>query len=399
MSTWKEYKIKDLGDVITGKTPSSNFPDEFGSEMPFVTPTDYKNFRKWAYTADRHLSMKGIEKLKTKILPQNSLLVTCIGSDMGKVVLNKVPVITNQQINSIVPNLKIVDPDFLYYKILENYETLRMFGQAGSAVPIVNKGDFEEIIFEMPSELKEQQLIANILSCLDDKIDILNYQNHTLEQFAETIFRQWFFEENTSETIVNLNDYVNCINGVSYKSSELNPSNTALVSLKSFNRNGGFNLDGFKDFTGRYKEQQLVKEGDLVVAHTDITQEADVIGNPALIISSPIHDTLVISMDMVKVVPKEHWISNEFLYFLMRSREFKHHCLGCSNGTTVLHLSKIAVPSFEFAKPEREKVITFTNQAKNLISKIFVNHKEIHHLVSMRESLLPKLMSGELKIN
>jgi len=399
MSEWKEYRIKDLGFVVTGKTPSSNFPDEFGSEMPFVTPTDYKNFRKWVYKADRYLSTKGIEKLKTKVLPKNSLLVTCIGSDMGKVVLNKIPVITNQQINSIIPNQAIINPDFLYYKIIENHETLRMFGQAGSAVPIVNKGDFEEICFEIPKDLKEQTIIASILSSLDDKIELLHSQNKTLEEFAETLFRQWFIENSNSPESVYLNEYVNCINGVSYKSSELNTSKTALVSLKSFNRYGGFNLDGFKDFTGRYKEQQVVKEGDLVVAHTDITQEAEVIGNPALIISSPKYDILVISMDMVKVTPKVDWISTEFLYFLMRSREFKHHCLGCANGTTVLHLNKEAIPTFGFPKPEKEKVMAFTQLASGLIQKIFINHKELSNLISLRDSLIPKLMSGNLKVN
>ncbi len=146
MGEWKEYKIKDLGVAITGKTPSSNFPEEFGSDMPFITPTDYKYYGKWADYSDRGLSQKGIEKLQNKVLPPNSVLVTCIGSDMGKVVLNKVPVITNQQINSVIPNQELVAPVFLYYKIVDSYETLRMYSQAGTAVPILNKGDFEEIM-------------------------------------------------------------------------------------------------------------------------------------------------------------------------------------------------------------------------------------------------------------
>ncbi len=103
MSEWKEYKIKQLGTVITGSTPSRRFPKDFGDELPFVTPSDYKNYNKWIYSAERNLSSNGIKKLETRLLPQNSLLVTCIGSDMGKVALNKVPVISNQQINSIKP--------------------------------------------------------------------------------------------------------------------------------------------------------------------------------------------------------------------------------------------------------------------------------------------------------
>ena len=187
-SRWKECKILELGKVVTGNTPSSKFPEEFGNEMPFVTPTDYKNYNKWIFVADRNLSDKGVNKLKSRVLPANSLLVTCIGSDMGKIAINKIPVITNQQINSIITNEK-VNPDFLYYKLVSCYDVLRTYGEAGTAVPIVNKGDFENIEITIPSDLKEQTAIATILSGLDDKIDLLHRQNKTLEQLAETLFR------------------------------------------------------------------------------------------------------------------------------------------------------------------------------------------------------------------
>lgn len=84
-----------------------------------------------------------------------------------------------------------------------------------------------------------------------------------------------------------------------------------------------------------YKEQHVVTQGDLVVAHTDITQDAEVIGNPVLVVSNPAYGKLVISMDLVKVTSKYEWLSNEFLYRMMRTREFKQHCLGYSNGSTV----------------------------------------------------------------
>lgn len=194
MGEWKEYKLGELGIVVTGKTPSSKFPDEFGNDMPFVTPSDYSNYNKWALNAERYLSNKGIEKLRSKVLPTGSLLVTCIGSDMGKVVMNKIPVITNQQINSIIPFDKF-DSNFIYYKLIDEYDTLRMYGEAGTAVPIVNKTDFESIEVEIPNDKNEQQSIASILSSLDDKIDLLHRQNKTLEALAETLFRQWFVEE------------------------------------------------------------------------------------------------------------------------------------------------------------------------------------------------------------
>jgi type I restriction enzyme S subunit len=101
---WEISSIKDLGKVVTGKTPSSENPEHFGDEMPFITPGDFKTYNKFAIRAERNLSKAGYEFLKGKILKQGSVIVTCIGSDMGKVVIASEECITNQQMNSIETN-------------------------------------------------------------------------------------------------------------------------------------------------------------------------------------------------------------------------------------------------------------------------------------------------------
>lgn len=269
----------------------------------------------------------------------------------------------------------------------------------GAVQPKLNKASLTSIPFYLPTEKKEQKAIVSVLSSLDDKIDLLHRQNTTLECMAETLFRQWFLEEAQEDwNLVQLGEYVECFNGVSYKSSELNPSKIAMVTLKSFDRNGGFRLDGFKEFTGRFKEQHIVAQGDLVVAHTDITQDAEVIGNPVLVVNDVRYEHMVISMDLVKVKSKFEWLSKEFLYRMMRTREFKEHCLGYSNGSTVLHLSKQAIPAFEFFLPPKDKIESFTDIAKDLFSKKFKNIEQIQTLENLRDNLLPKLMSGEIRI-
>jgi type I restriction enzyme S subunit len=223
MSSWKECKLVDLGNVVTGKTPSSKNPEDWGFEIPFVTPSDYKNYGKFALSSERNLSEDGISRLQNKVLPKNSIMVTCIGSDMGKVVMNQQPVITNQQINSIIPNLKIVDSDFLYYRLVSMYETLRMYGSDGTAVPIVNKSGFENLETEIPP-LEEQKAIAEVLSSLDDKIDLLHRQNKTLEDLAQTLFRQWFIEEAKEEwEVVSLGDILSTIESGSRPKGGIDP--------------------------------------------------------------------------------------------------------------------------------------------------------------------------------
>ena len=294
-----------------------------------------------------------------------------------------------------VKDFKGNDEVFVYY--LLNSIDFEGFN-VGSAVPTLNRNHIHPMVIQKP-DVNEQKAIASVLSSLDDKIDLLHRQNSTLEHMAETLFRQWFVEEAKEDwSFVVLGEYVNCFNGVSYKSSDLNASKTAMVTLKSFDRNGGFRLDGFKEFTGRYKEQHIVVQGDLVVAHTDITQDAEVIGNPVLVVASPSYETIVISMDLVKVTSKFDWLSNEFLYRMMRTREFKEHCLGYSNGSTVLHLSKQAIPSYEFFLPPKEKIQFFTANVKAMLGKKFKNIEQIQTLEKLRDTLLPKLMSGEVRM-
>jgi type I restriction enzyme S subunit len=296
----------------------------------------------------------------------------------------------------------VSDNDFVFY--LSRWNEVRAHAEINldgtSGRQRVPKECFNDLKLILPKNLQEQTAIASVLSSLDDKIDLLHRQNKTLEALAETLFRQWFVEEAKEEwEEVRLGNIIEIINGVSYKSDDLNSSKTAMVTLKSFDRNGGFRMDGFKEYTGKYKEQHILKEGDLVVAHTDITQEADVIGNPVMVIGNPKYDTLVFSMDLVKVVSKDENYSNEFLYLLMKSREFKEHCLGYSNGSTVLHLSKKAVPEYEMKLPPKNLIKEFSKKVKPLVQKQFRNQTQIRTLTQLRDTLLPKLMSGEVRVD
>lgn len=176
---WKEIKLAEIGTVITGKTPSSKNPDHFGDLVPFVTPTDFKNYHKQIFSAERYLSKKGREGLNRKVLPKNSIIVTCIGSDMGKVAINSVECVTNQQINSIIVNDEKVDANFLYYKMFNISEHLKQLARGGTTMPIVNKGIFEQISIQLPP-LSVQKNIAETLSCLDQKIELNSKLNDNL---------------------------------------------------------------------------------------------------------------------------------------------------------------------------------------------------------------------------
>ena len=397
MSEWCELK---LGSVVL--TNANSVDKNYMNKS--ILYLDTGSITKGKIEGFQEISLKDAPSRAKRLVKPNDIVYSTV-----RPIQRHYGILKNPQSNLVVStgftvietNQKLAEPQFIYYLLSsdESVEFLDVIAEAStSTYPSLKPSDIENLDISLPS-LPEQKAIASVLSSLDDKIDLLHRQNITLESMAETLFRQWFVEEAKEDwSFVVLGEYVNCFNGVSYKSSELNASKTAMVTLKSFDRNGGFRLDGFKEFTGRYKEQHIVVQGDLVVAHTDITQNAEVIGNPILVVASPSYETIVISMDLVKVTTKFDWLSNEFLYRMMRTREFKEHCLGYSNGSTVLHLSKQAIPSYEFFLPPKEKIQSFTANVKDLLGKKFKNIEQIQTLEKLRDTLLPKLMSGEVRV-
>ncbi|WP_054204100.1 restriction endonuclease subunit S [Pseudoalteromonas porphyrae] len=194
-----------------------------------------------------------------------------------------------------------------------------------------------------------------------------------------------------------IQDLAKVVKGKSYKSAELSDSSTALVTLKSFKRGGGYRLDGLKGYTGKYKPEQEVFAGDLIVAYTDVTQAADVIGKPAMVISDTKYEHLVVSLD-VAVVRCFNEIHKNYLYGVMKTDAFQNHSRSYTSGTTVLHLKKEAVPEYCLALPDNEILSAFLGVSAPLYEKIDRLIDENRALTKLRDTLLPKLISGELEI-
>lgn len=299
-----------------------------------------------------------------------------------------------------------------------------------SSVPGVNRNDLHRIPVLRPP-LAEQLAIAEVLGALDDKIELNRQMNVTLEAMTRALFQSWFvdfdpvrakldgrapfglddataalFPDAFQDSCVGpvpqgweprpLTELVEVVKGRSYRSEELAESKTALVTLKSFLRGGGYRADGLKPFTGEYRPNQRVQAGDLVVAFTDVTQAADVIGKPALVRSDDRFETLVASLDLGIVRPKGRHASIPWLYCLFLTAEFQAHAYCHATGTTVLHLGSTAIPSFVAAVPPVVVAEQFAERVDPLLHLIDENAKHSRTLSTLRDALLPRLLSGEL---
>ena len=178
---WEVVRIKDIGEVFTGKTPSTSKDSYWNGDIPFITPEDMTG-EKYVYRTNRYVSFEGANQ-SGKILPPNTVLVVCIGSTVGKVALTHKESVTNQQINSVLCKEK-VDHDCVYYAISHRSYMLKNYSGV-AAVPIVKKSLFEEFKIPLPQKITEQQKIAEILSTVDKRLVLLRNKKEKMERIKK----------------------------------------------------------------------------------------------------------------------------------------------------------------------------------------------------------------------
>lgn len=183
-SEWEERRLGELGEIITGKTPSTSNLDLWNGKVQFVTPTDIDG-NKYQYKTQRTV----VENSKMKVLPPKSILFTCIAS-IGKMSLSIKPCITNQQINSIIP-FNEFDNEFIYYSLLNIVDYIKST-QSTNTLPIINKTEFSKFKINIPKDIKEQTKIAQFLTSLDAKIAVVDEQIAGTKEWKKGLLQRMF---------------------------------------------------------------------------------------------------------------------------------------------------------------------------------------------------------------
>ena len=407
-NNWKEYKIKNIGNVVTGKTPPSANPEQFGNEFAFVTPTDFKNYSKNIYFSERFISSKGYDAHKNKILPIDSIIVTCIGSDMGKVAINKVPCLTNQQINSIIPNTELTTPDFLYYNLLEQYENLKTLAAGGSTMPLLNKTDFENIELTLPP-LPEQQAIAEILSSLDDKIELNLQTNKTLEEMANALYKHWFVDFGPFKE----GKFVESELGMIPEGWEVKKVNT-LFDI-TIGRTPPRKEPEW--FTKNINDVKWISIKDMGIADTYIYSTSEYLTKEAVIkhnVPKIPENTVVLSFKLTvgrititteemlsneaiaHFIPKNNnYLTTEFTYLFLKN--FNYESLG-STSSIATAVNTQTIKNIPFLFPDKNTIKLLSLSVGSLFEQIKLNTIELETLRKTRDYLLPKLISGEIQV-
>lgn len=195
---WVIIKLGDIAAVVTGQTPSKKFPEHWGEkgEIPFLTPKDQAIGIRSVDT-ERYISREYSDIYEKRIVPEGAVALTCIGS-LGKISVVQTATLTNQQINSIIPDGSKANNLYIYYYLMSSYDSLESLA-GGTVMPIVNKTSLEGMDIPLPP-LEEQERIAGILGSLDDKIEANTRLIQTLLDTADSVFQKFYSECELSES-------------------------------------------------------------------------------------------------------------------------------------------------------------------------------------------------------
>ena len=401
---WKEKKVSEIGNIVTGKTPSTKREKNFGGRVPFLTPSDDMNAR-YVYETKRHLSDEGVNEVRKKLIPKNSICISCIGSQLGKVTITTEETVTNQQINSIIINDEY-NIKFIYYLFLILGQKLNFLSKSSTAVPIINKKFFSEIVVKVPQR-QLQDKTAILLDSLDSKIEINNKIISNLESQAQAIFKSWFVDFEPFQDgdfveselgmipkgweVKELGELYPMKSGYAFKSKDWSDNGFPIIKIKNIS-NGSIDLSNVDYVNCKETLKKAISfkvtGGEIVMALTGATT-----GKFGVI---PYNTSAYINQRAGLFFDKQE-IGYGFLYGLLKQKKIINNIIELSQGSAQENLSPRDVNSLKIAF--YKNITDIFNLLNYYIKKVSELKFQNTKLAELRDALLPKLMAGEIDVS
>lgn len=390
----KEYRIKEIGKVVTGKTPSTFDSENYGSDYLFITPAELHDGYK-IVDAEKRISVKGFNSIKSNTISGNSVLVGCIGWDMGNVGYTEETCATNQQINSICEFKSFCNPLYAYYWLSTKKKYLFSIASV-TRTPLLSKSSFSEVFIPLPNR-EYQDEVVKVLSTINNKIQINKKIIAELESMAKEIYGYWFIQF----------DFPN-MNGTPYKSS------------------GGkmiWNNELGREIPDGWKVQKLT---DYLVesnkSKIQVNQVNDSVGNiPFFTSGNAIHYVNDFLVDDLNIFLSTGGNASVQIYFGKASYSTDTWCINFSEYTSYIfiflqsiiryindnlftgsglkHLQKDKFGDIKIAIPPENVINAFNKIVVNLFKVKAANMKSSRILNEQMSDLLPLLMNGQVTIN
>lgn len=394
MSEWKETNLYEIIDLIGGGTPKTSVSDYWNGNIPWLSVADFNNGKKYVFETEKTITDKGLTNSSTKLLDKGDIIISARGT-VGVVAVLGRKMAFNQSCYGIKAKQDLTTNEYVYYLLKDTVSGFLQIAHGG-VFDTITRDTFKEIEITLPP-LPEQTAIASILTSLDDKIDLLHRQNETLEKMAETLFRQWFVEEAKEEweekTLAELltitsskrifySEYVD--DGVPfYRSKEI-------IELR---KNGStqselyISKDRFEEIDSKFGSPS---EGDILMTS---------VGTLGVAYRVKATDKFYFKDGNLTWFKDFKGLPSSIVYLWLISKIGQEELASITIGSTQQALTIEGLKSISFKIPPKVIVDLCEKQFESIISKMDSNLKQIQTLTALRDNLLPKLMSGEVRLN
>lgn len=395
MSEWHTYKLKDITTKIgSGSTPTGG---SGAYKAEGITLIRSQNVLDYKFTEDglAFIDDDQAYSLRNVIVEVNDVLLNITGDSVARCCgapANWLPARVNQHVAILRSDTDKLDHRFLKYSLLASKEELLILSEIGGTRNALTKGMLEDYEISIPP-LPEQKAIASVLSSLDDKINLLHRQNKTLEAMAETLFRQWFIEEAKEDWgEVKLGDLCDIITkGTTPK--QFTESGVNFIKAESLTDTGSFIRSKFASVSNEIHEGVLKRS--ILKIDDVLFSIAGTIGRVAKVTE----DILPANTNQaLAILRPNRGVNSDLIYCILKSAHFQELADGKIVHAVQPNLSLGEISNTCIRLPCESVLKAFTNQVSTYFDKKHANTKQIQTLENLRDTLLPKLMSGEVRV-
>ena len=399
-------KLSDIGEVVGGATPSTKNPDNYDGNIAWITPKDLAGYNKvYISKGERNITEMGFKSCSTKILPKNSVLFSS-RAPIGYVAISENDLCTNQGFKSIIPNNKI-DYKFLYYLLKHNKNYIASKG-SGSTFKEVSGSVMKGIELSIPKNIHDQKKISKILFNIDKKIELNNEINNNLYEFSNSIYKKLFIQFEYPDFNGNL------------KESELGkiPEDWEIgyfddSKLTSIIKSGVDKFEGTKKYvaTADVTEKNITNYEE--VSYNEKPSRANMTPRISSVWFAKMENSVknILVDSYMKDILNNYIFSTGFmgvecinnsLYYIwniINDDKFLQEKNSLSTGTLMAGISNSTIKNYKYLIPDQNTLHKFNEIQLNINKKIYNNSIQNEKLSQLRDTLLPKLMNGEIDLD
>lgn len=391
MTEWIECTLDKLGEIVGGATPSTKCEDYYGGSIPWITPKDLSSFKgRYITSGERNITEKGLASCSAQMMPKDAVLFTS-RAPIGYVAIASQSVCTNQGFKSIVVNEK-ADPLFVYYLLKYNKDAIEAMG-SGTTFKEVSGKTMRAVKVRIPLDVSYQKRIAAVLDSLDTKIENNERINDNLEQQAMALYRQMFVENNNdARRECRADECFDISIGKTPSRKEaqwfsMNPTDCIWVSISDMGRCGMYIADSSEYLTHESVDKFNIK---IVPDNTVLLSFKLTVGRVA------ITDGAMVTNEAIAHFKTDKPEINEYLYCYLK--DFNYQTMGSTSSIATAVNSKI-IKAMPFVVPTNAELVSFHSATAPMFEMIKTRQRENTRLAELRDSLLPKLMSGEIDVS